>query len=58
MMMIMIMMKEYDDVDDDDNKMLTWRERQCHARRGQGGSPRGRAPACRNRFVGFPRIRL
>ena len=54
----MIMMKEYDDVDDDDNKMLTWRERQCHARRGQGGSPRGRAPACRNRFVGFPRIRL
>ena len=47
-----------DDVDDNDNKMLTWRERQCRVRQGQGESPRGRAPVCRNRFEGSPRIRL
>ena len=58
MMMITIMMKGYDDVDDDDNKMLTWRERQCRVRQGQGGSPRDRAPTCRIRFAGSPRIRL
>merc|ERR1712223_2068145 len=34
--------------------LSTWRERQCRARRGQDGSPRGRAPVCRNRFAGSP----